>query len=107
MEVLGATIAGEPLAEADDGRYINGFGILAIDPGALSGSGDRFRELTGQLRDYVRSSAHAPGFDEVQMPGEREFRSLRARRREGIPLPEESCRLIAEVAERVGIQVPW
>ncbi len=107
VEVLGATIAGEPLAEADDGRYINGFGILAIDPGALSGSGDRFRELTGQLRDYVRGSAPAPGFDEVQMPGEREFRTLRARRREGIPLPEESCRLIAEVAERVGIQVPW
>ena len=107
MEVLGATIAGEPLAEPDDGRYINGFGILAIDPAALSASGDRFRELTGELRDYVRGSAPAPGFEEVLMPGEREFRTLRERRREGIPLPGESRRLIAEAAERVGVRVPW
>ena len=107
VEVLGAAIAGEPLAEPDDGRYINGFGILAIDPAALAGSRDRFRELTGELRDYVRSSVPAPGFEEVLMPGEREFRTLRARRREGIPLPEESRRLIAGVADRVGVRVPW
>ena len=78
-------IAGEPLAEPDDGRYINGFGILAIDPAALAGSGDRFRELTGELRDYVRSSAPAPGFEEVLMPGEREFRTLRGPPARGHP----------------------
>ena len=41
------------------------------------------------------------------MPGEGEFRTLRARRREGIPLPKESRRLMAEAAERVGVRVPW
>ena len=107
VEVLGATIAGEPLAAADDGRYINGFGLLAIDAGALAGSEAHFRTLTDELRAYVTSSAPAPGHDEVMVPGEREFRTLEARQRDGIPLADESCRLISEAGTRVGVDVAW
>jgi LDH2 family malate/lactate/ureidoglycolate dehydrogenase len=37
------------------------------------------------------------------MPGEREFRTRERRLREGIPLPEETCRLIREAGARVGV----
>jgi uncharacterized oxidoreductase len=105
VEVLGATIAGEALAEADDGRYINGFGLLAIDVSATAGSAARFRELTDELRAYITGSAPAPGVDEVILPGEREFRTLRLRERDGIPLPRETVRQIAAVGHRVGVPV--
>ncbi|MFP6589892.1 MAG: Ldh family oxidoreductase [Candidatus Latescibacterota bacterium] len=103
VEVLGASIAGVELGDEDEIPYINGFSLLAIDPGAVTGEVDRFAALTEELRAYVTGAPSAAGHDEVILPGEREFRMLEVRQRDGIPLPAETCRLIDEVAERVGV----
>ncbi|MDA0337480.1 MAG: Ldh family oxidoreductase [bacterium] len=109
VEVLGASIAGVPLGAAEpavagDVPYINGFSLLAIAPGAVTGDGDRFAMLTEELRAYVTSSPVAPGHEEVILPGEREFRTLDQRQNDGIPLPPETCRLINTVAEKLGVR---
>lgn len=103
VEVLGASMGGVELGDAENIPYINGFSLLAIDPGAVTGDTARFSALTEQLRAYITGSPPAPGHDEVILPGEREFRTLASRQRQGIPLSREACRLIDEVAEKVGV----
>lgn len=103
VEVLGASVAGVELGEADPVPYINGFSLLAIDPGAVTGDGARFAMLTEQLKSYITETPAAPGHDEVVLPGENEFRRQAQRQRDGVPLAAETCRLINEVAERVGV----
>jgi uncharacterized oxidoreductase len=104
VEVLGASIAGVELGEAEPIPYINGFSLLAIDPGAVTGDSARFAALTEELKAYITGTPPAPGSNEVILPGAREFRTLRQRQRDGIPLPAETCRLIAEVAARVQVR---
>lgn len=101
VAVLGSTLAGEALT--DEHRFVNGLGLLAIDPGPLCGA-DRFRQLMDELCAYVVSSPPAPGFDEVVLPGALDFRGRERRLREGIPLPAETCRQIAVAAKKVGVE---
>jgi LDH2 family malate/lactate/ureidoglycolate dehydrogenase len=108
VEVLGASIAGVELGDAEPDEagnipYINGFSLLAIDSGAVTGDAAGFSTLTEELKTYITGSPPAPGHEEVILPGEREFRMLDQRRRNGVPLPAETCRLINEVAEKVGV----
>ena len=102
VEILGSVMAGEALT--DEYRYMNGLALLAIDPEPLGGAG-RFRELIDDLSAYVKSSPPAPGHEEVIMPGELDFRRREKRLREGIPLPEETWRLIVEAGATVGIRI--
>ncbi|MEX2121475.1 MAG: Ldh family oxidoreductase [Pirellulales bacterium] len=47
---------------------------------------DEFKRLMDGLVAYIKSSPPAAGFDEVLVPGEPEFRTLRRRSIEGIPI---------------------
>jgi len=102
VEILGSVLAGEPLT--DDFRYINGLGLLAIDPKPLCGR-RRFRSLMDQLCAYITSCPPAPGHEEVTMPGELDFRTKEQRQRDGIPLPATTCRQLEAVAAKVGLEV--
>ena len=103
VEILGSTIAGEELT--DSFRYVNGFGLLAIDAGGLAGDRQRFASLVDALSAYMTDTPPAPGHEEVIMPGTREFRRLEERRVTGIPLADESVRQIIDVGARVGVHV--
>jgi len=102
VEILGSVLAGEPLT--DEFRYVNGLGLVAIDPEPLCGL-PRFVELMEQLRAYITSCPPAPGHREVTMPGELDFRTSEQRQRTGIPLPETTCRQLEAAAARVGVRV--
>ena len=54
---------------------------------------------------YVKSSRPAPGFDEVMMPGELEFRTLLKRQKDGIPIDATSLEAMREHGERLGVDV--
>ncbi|HJP33108.1 MAG: Ldh family oxidoreductase [Candidatus Latescibacteria bacterium] len=103
VEILGASIAGVELGDGHDIPYINGFSLLAINPATITGEANRFSALTEELKSYITGVPPAPDHDEVVLPGEREFRLLDRRRREGIPLPAETCRLIDAAAEKVNV----
>lgn len=100
VEILGSTMAGE--AVTDEYRYVNGLGLIAIDPKPLCGL-DAFRKLMDDLAAYVTSAPPAPGHSEVVMPGALDFRMREARLRDGIPLPEATCQQLVEVAAKVGV----
>lgn len=101
VEILGSTMAGEELT--DDYRYINGLGLLAIDPGPLCGA-ERFAHLMDELSEYMTGTPPARGSEGVTMPGELDYRMREQRLVEGIPLPDETWQQIIEAARRFGVE---
>lgn len=75
----------------------NAFTIMAIDPGPFVGD-DQFRGSADTLIEWVKSSRPAPGFYEILVPGEIERREAE-RRRDGIPVDDETWEKIAEARE--------
>jgi len=102
VEILSGTMAG--VESTVDLPYINGLCLIAINPAAFCGTG-RFKELMDDLSTYMTTTPPAPGHDEVVMPGALDFRMRERRLAEGIPLPEETWRLIVETAARVGLTI--
>jgi uncharacterized oxidoreductase len=105
VEILGSTLAGVPLDEpGQTAAYVNGLFLLAIDPDAFGGR-ERFRGLLAELFAYVSSSPPAPGTDGVVLPGALDFRTAEKRRRDGIPVAEETWRLIVEAGRKAGVSL--
>ncbi|MCS7060667.1 MAG: Ldh family oxidoreductase [Anaerolineae bacterium] len=103
VEVLGACLAGVAVGEETAQR--NGLCLIAISPDAFI-SADQFRRLIEDLRAYVTSSAPAPGYEEVLMPGDLEQRTRARRLVEGIPVPIEIWDRILAVARQAGAKLP-
>lgn len=102
VDLLAGGLSGAGTSGPDAGRGGNAFTILALDPDAFAGE-DSFRADADTLIAWVKSSRPAPGFSEIIVPGEPERRERERRLREGIPIPEETCRQIAEAAARLGV----
>ena len=68
--------------------------------------GDHFFHLIEELRDYVKSSKPAEGFDEVMLPGEPESRTAHGRKQSGIPLDEATWEAILKSAQSLGVEWP-
>ena len=100
-ELLGSALVGNEVDNPDNAG--NGMCLIVLDPEAFCGI-DRFRELASSTSQYMKSSAPAPGHDEVLVPGELEFRSYKLRQQEGIPLDENSRKAIIQHAERLSVQ---
>jgi hydroxycarboxylate dehydrogenase B len=103
VEVLGSLLAGEALS--DEYRYMNGLCVMALDPEAFCGR-ERFRQLMDDLCAYVTSSPPAEGSAEVVMPGTLDYRTYDRRLAEGIPVDDETWRIIGESATKVGVSLP-
>lgn len=75
---------------------------IRIDRFALA---DDFDREVANLVEYVKGSPRIPGFAEVLVPGEVEFRERDKRRAEGIEIDEETWRQIRQAAASVGVTV--
>lgn len=100
MDLFGGVIAGAGHAGGVGNQFSNydrpqdvGHFFLAMKPD-LFVSLDDYRARMDRLVTNVRNAPRAEGFDEILMPGEREFRLERKHRRSGIPIgPVELGRL--------------
>jgi uncharacterized oxidoreductase len=101
VEILGSALAG--VRSTDQAGFGNGVCFVVIDPSAFCPL-ERFRELMDELVAYVKSSPPAPGFDEILVPGELEFRTRRRRLVEGIPVDEATWQAIVEHARRLELR---
>ena len=88
--------AGEDIGE---GASVFAF---AIDPNAF-GRGDETRALIQHQLDRVRSAAPAPGFSDVQVPGDFERRSRAALAGGPLQLPEPTWEGFLQAADRVEV----
>ncbi len=102
VEILGSALAG--IGSQDKEVFGNGVCFIVIDPSAFCPLAE-FRRLMDETVAYLKSSRPAPGFDEVLVPGELEFRTLRQRQRDGIPIDETTLKAFREHGTRWGIDV--
>ncbi|MFP6769669.1 MAG: Ldh family oxidoreductase [Planctomycetaceae bacterium] len=103
VELLASTLAG--LRCDDPGSGGNGVCFLVIDPLRFVEE-EEYRRLVAGTRDYMKTSAPAPGIDEVLVPGELEFRTKQRRMAEGIPVDPVAWEQIVEHAQRLGVPLP-
>lgn len=80
----------------------NGILILVIDIQRFAPMDAFYQHVTG-LIDYVKSSPLAPGFDEIQVPGEPEVRERGKRLKDGIVIDEGTWGQIREILEELGL----
>lgn len=100
VQLLGSALAG--VSVVDPTVMGNGVCLILIDPSAFCPLAE-FRRLIDETIAYVKSSPPAPGFTEVLVPGELEFRTLRRREREGIPVDPATREAMARHGARLGI----
>jgi uncharacterized oxidoreductase len=102
VEILGSALAG--VSTTDPHVVGNGVCFLLIDPSAFCPIA-RFKELMTGMIAYIKSSPPAPGFTEVLIPGEPEFRTLRQRSVEGVPVDEVTWQAIRAHAGRLQVNL--
>jgi len=79
----------------------NGVFLQAIDPAAF-GATEFFPRQVAGLTEYVKSSPCAPGFDRILVPGEVEHQEKRKRRRQGIPIEDDTWVKLEAAASELG-----
>lgn len=86
---------------ADDGSG-GGVFLLAIDGGIFRERAAVEKEAD-EVFDAIKAVPPAPGFDSVLIPGEPEANSTERRRRDGIPVAEDTWAEIVETAKGLGV----
>lgn len=65
-----------------------------------------FTARVEQLVNLIKTTAPAPGYDEVLVAGDPEWRAEAERRKSGIPIAEGNWSLLVNAAEKVGVAAP-
>jgi uncharacterized oxidoreductase len=101
VEILGGLLGGYA-ASQDHYPHVNGMCLMAINPDAFCGR-ERFAALVDDMRAYVTSSPPPQGGRGVIMPGAPEFATRRKRLAEGLPIADETWRLLTAAGQKVGV----
>jgi len=102
VEILGSALAG--ISSKDTEVFGNGVCFVVIDPSAFCPL-STFRKLMDETVSYMKSSPPAPGFTEVLVPGELEFRLMRRRQVDGIPVDASTLQGLHDFGNNLGIDV--
>jgi uncharacterized oxidoreductase len=103
VEILGSALEG--VATTDPSVIGNGVCFFVLDPTAFCPLG-QFKALMDAMVAYIKSSPPRPGVAEVLVPGELEFRTLRQRSQNGIPVDAVTWQAIQEQARRLKVDLP-
>ena len=79
--------------------------FIAIDPSRFLPAGE-FEQRMNRLAGLVKAAAPAPGYDEVLLAGEPEWRSEALRERNGIPVPVKLWSRLLEIAGELKVSSP-
>jgi uncharacterized oxidoreductase len=105
VEVFSGLLTGlgfgiDPKGPHNDGVFMAVFAVDAFRPL------EEFKREIADFVKYIKETPPAEGFTEVLYPGEIEYRTEQQRRREGIPIEEETWRQLTELAQASGVTVP-
>jgi len=104
-DILAGALSGAGCSRKDADRVGNAFLGIVIHIERFRPEAAFYFDVEG-LIEFVKSSALAPGFDSILIPGEPEAREKAKRQEAGIPIDDETWRQIAEVAHNYGVQLP-
>ena len=102
-EILGGALGGHAITE-DIPDGVNGVCFFVLDISAFLPI-ERFRALMADMIAYEKSAPPAPGFNEVLLPGELDFRIMGERQAQGIPIDPVTWAQIREAAETLHVPI--
>ncbi|HET9410695.1 MAG TPA: Ldh family oxidoreductase, partial [Candidatus Dormibacteraeota bacterium] len=104
-ELMGGVLSGSGASSAP--AYDNGNGtlVMAIEVGRFVPPGDFTRQVE-EFTERMHAAPKSPGFDEILMPGEPEWRARRQRTEAGIPVPAATHSALRELAAELGVAAP-
>ena len=105
VELLAGVLAGNSCPGLPDYSPRNGVLFIVLDVAAFQPA-DQFNATTGAYAGVIKALKPAPGFQEVLLPGEPEFRNIDQRRAEGISVDDASWGYLLEKAAEYGIPLP-
>jgi uncharacterized oxidoreductase len=105
VEVLSGLLTGlgfgiDPNGPHNDGVFMAVFAVDAFRPL------EDFKREMGDFVKYLKETPPAEGFKEVLYPGEIEYRTEQQRRREGIPIEEQTWGQLTALAAASGLAIP-
>ena len=104
VEILGGALSGLGCASGAPVMTSNGVFLQVYDIEHFVELEDYYREVEALIA-HVKSSRPAPGFSEIMLPGEPEFRSAERRSRDGIEVDDTTWSRICKEAEAVNVDV--
>jgi uncharacterized oxidoreductase len=102
VEILGGILSGTGAAGPGAGDFANGTLMIAIDVERFIPLPEFHRQVAA-LFDWVRSAPLVPGSTGILVPGEPEVRLEAERRRDGIPIEEQTWVQIETAAAELGV----
>lgn len=78
--------------------------LLVINPDAFIPINE-FKTAVARAVQEIKACPTAPGVSEVLVPGEIEYRTEQKRLKEGIPIGEETWRMIEELCKETGVKI--
>ena len=107
IELLGRVLTGaDAYVEPDRGGPMlahQGVTLLAFRADLFQPAADFVRQAD-EFHRRVRAVPPAAGFDEVLVPGDPESRARAARKRDGIPVPDDIWKSLTDLAVSLGVQ---
>lgn len=104
IDIVGGILTGTGCTSMPDYDGGNGTFMMAINIEAFRPL-EEFKGLVDQLFAAVKEVPLAPGFEEILIPGEIEYRTQAQREREGIFVEEVTWEQIVEAAQSLGVDV--
>jgi uncharacterized oxidoreductase len=104
VEILAGAMCEAGCSRPQSAKLGNAFLALVINIEAFTPIAD-FEGRVTQLVDFVKTSATAPGFDEITIPGERSAHTRQERLQNGIPLDDATWGNLLEVARELEVPV--
>ena len=102
VEVFAGILTGLGFGVDPQGRHNDGALIIVLNPAAFQPL-DQFRADVAAFARYVKTAPPAEGVAEVLYPGELEWRTEQQRRRDGIPVEDETWSALLRVADAHGL----
>jgi LDH2 family malate/lactate/ureidoglycolate dehydrogenase len=101
-DLLGGALTGHGCTSLPEHTTGNGVFLMAIDIAAFCPV-EELTDTVDRLVAHIKAGNRAPGFDEILIPGEPEFRAKAQREQEGIYLPDTTWREMIEMAGQYGL----
>ncbi|HKZ05587.1 MAG TPA: Ldh family oxidoreductase [Methylomirabilota bacterium] len=102
VELLGGILSGTGAASPGPGVFANGTLMMCLDVERFLPLAE-FRKQVGTFFAWVKTAPRVPGGGEILIPGEPEARLEAERRRDGIPIEDETWRQIETLAAELGV----
>lgn len=103
VDILSGALSGAGCSHSSTCRLGNAMFFHILDPEKFV-TRDEYDHWVSTLQTHIKGSPPAPGFSEILMPGEPEFRTEERRRRDGIPVDNVTWQQFKACAAGIGVQ---